>query len=50
MQEKGRTVEYDTPFDEFHGWLQTEERTKALDAGNIKLTFNSVSTRQSLPM
>ena len=44
FQDKGCIVEYDTNFEEFHGWLMSEDKAKGLDQGNIKLTFNSVSS------
>jgi len=35
-------VEVDTTFEEFAKWLMYDKQTFTLDAGNIKLTYNSV--------
>jgi len=43
MQEKKLEVEIETSFEEFMKWLHEEKQTFALDTGNIKLTYNSVS-------
>jgi len=43
MQEKKLEVQIETSFEEFMKWLQDEKQTFALDTGNIKLTYNSVS-------
>ena len=43
MQEKKLEVQIETSFEEFTKWLQEEKQTFALDIGNIKLTYNSVS-------
>lgn len=43
MQEKKLEVQIETSFEEFMKWLQEEKQTFALDTGNIKLTYNSVS-------
>ena len=37
------TVELSTSFEEFATAISTDKRASTLDAGNIKLTFNSVS-------
>ena len=36
-------VQIETSFEEFMKWLEEEKQTFALDTGNIKLTYNSVS-------
>jgi len=43
MQEKKLDVQIETSFEEFMNWLQEPKQTFALDTGNIKLTYNSVS-------
>jgi len=43
MQEKKLEVQIETSFEEFMKWLQDAKQTLALDTGNIKLTYNSVS-------
>jgi len=43
MQEKKLEVQIETSFEDFMKWLQEEKQTFALDTGNIKLTYNSVS-------
>jgi len=43
IQEKKLEVQIETSFEEFMKWLQQEKQTFALDTGNIKLTYNSVS-------
>jgi len=42
-QDKKLEVQIETTFEEFMKWLQDEKQTLALDTGNIKLTYNSVS-------
>ena len=42
-QEKKLEVQIETSFEEFMKWLHDEKQTFALDTGNIKLTYNSVS-------
>jgi len=43
VQEKKLEVQIETSFEEFMQWLQEEKQKFALDTGNIKLTYNSVS-------
>ncbi|ESN94438.1 hypothetical protein HELRODRAFT_107767 [Helobdella robusta] len=42
LKEKNLEVEADTTFEEFAKWLMYDKATFSLDAGNIKLTFNSL--------
>lgn len=42
LKEKNLTVEADTSFEEFAQWLMYDKKTFTLDAGNIKLTYNSL--------
>ena len=44
-QEKNLDVEINTSFEDFTKWLMNDKQTFSLDAGNIKLTYNSVSSR-----
>ncbi len=44
------TVELNTSFEEFATTISTDKRATTLDAGNIKLTFNSVSISDMLMM
>ncbi|PRD24931.1 UNVERIFIED_CONTAM: Prpf40b [Trichonephila clavipes] len=41
LKEKGFTVEVGTTFDEFATVVSEDKRSATLDAGNVKLTFNS---------
>ena len=43
VQERGYSVDINTTFEEFSSMLTADKRSFGLDAGNIKLTFNSVS-------
>jgi len=42
LKGKNLTVEVDTSFEEFAGWLIHDKEAISLDAGNIKLTYNSL--------
>ena len=42
FQDRGHQVEMNTPFDDFMQMLGDDKRVSGLDAGNIKLTYNSV--------
>lgn len=41
-QDKGFLVEVNTSFDDFGSVISSDKRATTLDAGNIKLAFNSV--------
>lgn len=43
-QDKGFLVEINTNFEDFGSVISSDKRATTLDAGNIKLAFNSVST------
>lgn len=43
-QDKGFLVEVNTSFDDFGSVISSDKRATTLDAGNIKLAFNSVRT------
>ena len=45
LKERGHQVEVNTTFDDFSQMLADDKRVAGLDAGNIKLTYNSVSLR-----
>lgn len=47
-QDRGFCVEVNTAFEDFAHVISFDKRAAALDAGNIKLTFNSVRGRASL--
>lgn len=42
LKDRGYTIEIDSTFEKFAEIISTDKRATALDAGNIKLTFNSV--------
>ncbi len=42
LKDKGYTIDIDSTFEKFAEIISTDKRAAALDAGNIKLTFNSV--------
>ena len=42
LKDRGYTVEVDSTFEKFAEIISTDKRAGALDAGNIKLTFNGV--------
>lgn len=42
LQDKGFLVEVNTSFDDFGSVISSDKRATTLDAGNIKLAFNSV--------
>ncbi len=42
LQDRGLVVDVATSFDEFANMLAEDKRVTSLDAGNIKLTYNSV--------
>ena len=42
LKDKGYTIDIDSKFESFAEIISTDKRTGALDAGNIKKTFNSV--------
>lgn len=44
-QDKGFLVEVNTSFDDFGSVISSDKRATTLDAGNIKLAFNSVSIK-----
>lgn len=44
-QDRGFCVEVNTAFEDFAHVISFDKRAAALDAGNIKLTFNSVRGR-----
>lgn len=44
LQDKGFLVEINTNFEDFGSVISSDKRATTLDAGNIKLAFNSVST------
>lgn len=44
LQDKGFVVEVNTSFEDFVTVISSTKRATTLDAGNIKLAFNSVST------
>ena len=48
LKDRGYTIDIDSTFDKFAEIISTDKRTTALDAGNIKLTFNSVCSRTDL--
>ncbi len=43
LKDKGYTIEVDSTLEKFAEIISTDKRATSLDAGNIKLTFNSVS-------
>lgn len=43
LQDKGFVVEVNTSFEDFVTVISSTKRATTLDAGNIKLAFNSVS-------
>ena len=45
LQDKGFVVEVNTSFEEFVTVISSTKRATTLDAGNIKLAFNSVSVK-----
>lgn len=47
-QDKGFLVEINTNFEDFGSVISSDKRATTLDAGNIKLAFNSVSTLSQL--
>ena len=44
LQETGYEVDVNTTFDQFTAHIASDPRSDSLDRGNIRLTFNSVST------
>lgn len=48
LQDKGFVVEVNTTFEDFVTVISSTKRATTLDAGNIKLAFNSVSVKFSL--
>lgn len=44
LQDKGFVVEVNTSFEDFVTVISSTKRATTLDAGNIKLAFNSVSS------
>ena len=44
LQGTGYDVEVDTTFDQFVAHISADARSESLDRGNIRLTFNSVSS------
>lgn len=44
FQDKGFIVEVNTTFEDFVTVISSTKRATTLDAGNIKLAFNSVSS------
>lgn len=50
LQDKGFMVEVNTTFEDFVMVISSTKRATTLDAGNIKLAFNSVSFKFSLHM
>lgn len=48
LKDRGYTIDIDSTFDKFAEIISTDKRTTALDAGNIKLTFNSVCSHTDL--
>jgi hypothetical protein len=42
LKDKGYTIDIDSTFEKFAEIISTDKRASALDAGNIRLTFNSV--------
>ena len=42
LKDKGYTIDIDSTFEKFAEIISTDKRAAVLDAGNIKLTFNSV--------
>jgi len=44
LQDKGFLIEVNTTFDDFSSVIADDRRANTLDTGNIKLTYNSVST------
>jgi pre-mRNA-processing factor 40 len=50
LKDKGYTIDVDSTFEKFAEIISTDKRAAALDAGNIKLTFNSVCRIYSLKM
>merc|ERR1712018_449526 len=42
LKESGQQIDTKTTYDEFMGMLRPDRRFSGLDAGNIKLTFNSL--------
>lgn len=47
LQDKGFVVEVNTTFEDFVTVISSTKRATTLDAGNIKLAFNSVSLKFS---
>lgn len=45
LQDKGFVVEVNTSFEDFVTVISSTKRATTLDAGNIKLAFNSVSLK-----
>lgn len=45
LQDKGFLVEINTNFEDFGSVISSDKRATTLDAGNIKLAFNSVRTQ-----
>jgi pre-mRNA-processing factor 40 len=45
LKDKGYTIEVDSTLEKFAEIISTDKRAVALDAGNIKLTFNNVSKK-----
>ena len=48
LKDKGYTIDVDSTFEKFAEIISTDKRAAALDAGNIKLTFNSVCQKSIL--
>jgi len=42
LKDKGYTIDIDSTFEKFAEIISTDKRAAALDAGNIKLTFNNL--------
>lgn len=42
MQERKLVVTAKTTFDEFQGWMLTDERTRALDRSNLLMVYESL--------
>jgi pre-mRNA-processing factor 40 len=45
LKDKGYTIDIDSTFEKFAEIISTDQRAAALDAGNIRLTFNSVCNK-----
>lgn len=47
LKDRGYSIDVDSTFEKFAEIISTDKRAGALDAGNIKLTFNSVRRHDS---